>query len=793
MKSIRSTSPRLLACLLALSGAVAACGHDSGELVSETSAAASIIKCPSPSPSVNLGDQPVAFVANEGQSADGVLFQGVLLGAGTLAVTAKEVRLDLADFPGTRAIPAASIVIKHLDGSLALAPAPGSALASTTTFITKTGTQSYVPNHGALAQEDLYPGIGMELGGTARKLVTTYTVAPGASPASIQWSYDGASDLKIDDGVGSVSVAVAGGERTLSLGPAAAHQVIQGQQVAVAATYVINDGVLGVELAPYDISEPLVITTQLLHSPYFEAGGTTALDNGRTYAVGRGYHAASSVNDTRGDAYVAMLNAAGQMISTTFVIGEADDEAHAVAVAHDGQILVSGETRSLSFPTLGAAQDANAGGSDGFVITLDSEAASLLHGTYLGGAGDDAATGVTEGPTGDILVASTTTTPATARNASAASFLTELPAKGPSAETVPYTFTALGATLTKVKSRVPFTGARIRRPRAWVDCNGRVTVGVFGLRNLDCTTFPDLDYSMLEYGKNYVQDQPSYVGPYTAMTFGWGFHALRWKSHLVNDPTLPGYTPTALSWLAWSTSTYSIPRQGAPNVGSLGDDVGNLNWAEDDSPGLFTPSNPRGTWDRADHDTIEILAIKAALVEHRWGSPVYVGKVSFDDFGAPYKHAMVVEKTSFDVCVDPGLSNYAGQGIETLCTMPNVADWYGNVDCSSSGIHDVTFSVTGFTVSTWGEHSPNPTYFHESFPLDAYPAGWQNQWWYERGSAVYDPPAEELQASQKLDEAAARLAGRATATIAAEAREFKDGVAGKITTVTVTARAIDLH
>ncbi len=789
MKSSRFSHPRLLVCLLALSASAAACAH--GEEAITASKTSALSTCSREAPIVNLGDLPMGFVPNEGQSPEEVLFSAINFGAGTLSVGAEGVLLDLADHPGKK-LPAASILTRHHGASLALHPS--SACAAKTNVVTAERTTNVEGCYAELAQEDLYPGVGVAVGGTMRMLVTTYTVAPGASPSQVRFSYDGASHVSVDPTVGSLSVVVGDGARTLSLGPVEAYQIIHGESVPVEARYVIEDDIIGLSAESYDPSEPLMIRTRLLHSPFFRAGGTAAAD-GKVYAVGRGYNTTNQ--ETGGDVYVAVLDeATGALVSTTVVAGEGDDEGNAIAITSHGEIVIAGQTRSLALPTHDAIQPDNAGGSDGFVVQLDAEGASLIKGTYLGNVGDDAATGVAVAANGDVLVASTATKAWKASNVAQASFLSTLPVQGAFTDEVPYAITALGASLDDVRWVAPITGKRIRRPRLWLDCHGLIRFGVRSPQSLDCTTLPDKTYEMAERTQSYDQDQPD---PNRPQIFGWGFHALRWKYHLVNDMALPGYTPTNLSWAPWGTSWFgNMPRDYVPNASGGVDDVWTLNDAE--ANGLFTHAqtslsvDPRGTWERGDHDTPETLAVKTALLEHLWRTPVYMTKVSYDLSGHASAHAMVVEQTTFDMCFDTTLPQPApGLGLEDLCNLPPPGDWFGNVSCNNSGVHNLSFLITEFGVSAWSEPHPVQPYYHEHFSLQPYPPGAPTWWWYEPGRFVFDPPAEEAQADAKITEAADRIAPSVTARAMVIERTITGGTVTRTVEKNIVARASDLR
>ena len=107
------------------------------------------------------------------------------------------------------------------------------------------------------------------------------------------------------------------------------------------------------------------------------------------------------------NAFVATIAADGSALSFSTYLGGADaDEAHGIAVAADGSLVVAGETRSTDFPTRNARQPVGQG-LDGF-ITKITPAGTLDWSTYHGGASSDSLFAVAIDATGAVSVAGTT-------------------------------------------------------------------------------------------------------------------------------------------------------------------------------------------------------------------------------------------------------------------------------------------------------------------------------------------------------------------------------------------------
>lgn len=124
------------------------------------------------------------------------------------------------------------------------------------------------------------------------------------------------------------------------------------------------------------------------------------------------HHRGQGGNDTWhfGDAFVAKLNAQGnQLLYSTLLGGSQDDAGTAIAIDADGNAYVAGFTLSGDFPAVKAAQARFGGGGgqplrpddtayvttgDAFVAKLDPSGATLVFSTFLGGTLDDMATSI---------------------------------------------------------------------------------------------------------------------------------------------------------------------------------------------------------------------------------------------------------------------------------------------------------------------------------------------------------------------------------------------------------------
>jgi hypothetical protein len=196
------------------------------------------------------------------------------------------------------------------------------------------------------------------------------------------------------------------------------------------------------QIAPFDHSRPLIIDPVLSYSTYL--GGTNldyaygiAVDSaGNAYVTGAtdslDFPVVGPLQASGGgtcyddlnypfncfDAFVAKLNPAGTaLIYSTFLGGSNDDRAAAIAVDPSGSAYIAGYTVSTDFPTVNPFQPAFGGGScgtggtacfDAFVTKLNPAGSALVYSTYLGGKGNDIASGISVDSFGAAYVVGST-------------------------------------------------------------------------------------------------------------------------------------------------------------------------------------------------------------------------------------------------------------------------------------------------------------------------------------------------------------------------------------------------
>jgi uncharacterized protein (TIGR03437 family) len=105
------------------------------------------------------------------------------------------------------------------------------------------------------------------------------------------------------------------------------------------------------------------------------------------------------------DAFVAKLDASGNLIWATYLGGSAQEQANAVAVDVTGNIFIVGITQSADFPIVAGFQPKFGGYADGFIAKISPDGTKLLYSSFMGGSGYDIAHGVAVDSAGNAYIA----------------------------------------------------------------------------------------------------------------------------------------------------------------------------------------------------------------------------------------------------------------------------------------------------------------------------------------------------------------------------------------------------
>ncbi len=277
-----------------------------------------------------------------------------------------------------------------------------------------------VPIFRGVVYRSLYPGITLTYSGSGSKIKSEFLLEPGADSSQIRLAYSDGADVSIDR---RGELAVTKSLSELREQAPIAYQEQTGMRYPVEVHYRILDGqTVGFDVGDYDATLPLVIDPVISYSTYI--GGTAqsaitalAVDaSGDLYAAGWTEaidfpvsNAIQAVSHGGVDAFVFKLNPTGStLLLATYIGGRGDDRASGIAVDASGQIYLTGSTASTNFPLASAVRSALGGPRDAFALKLNAIGNLLVYSTYLGGSGYDAATAIAVDASGNAYISGDT-------------------------------------------------------------------------------------------------------------------------------------------------------------------------------------------------------------------------------------------------------------------------------------------------------------------------------------------------------------------------------------------------
>jgi hypothetical protein len=274
--------------------------------------------------------------------------------------------------------------------------------------------------YGKIVYRDLYPGIDMNYGGNTRRMKSEFIVAPGVNANQIRLCYEDVESVTIAAN-GDLVVSSKSGE--LREAAPEIYQDSTAGRVPVAGRYrMLGERTVGFDIGAYDSSKPLIIDPTISYSTYLGGTGMGAVTgvavdgSGNLYATGwteaLNFPIAGAAQASSGggvDAFVVKLNAAGtSIVYATYIGGNSDDRAAAIAVDAAGEAYVTGSTASANFPKVSSLRSTLGGGRDAFVLKLNSVGNTMLFSTLLGGASNDWGTAIALDGLGNAFVAGDT-------------------------------------------------------------------------------------------------------------------------------------------------------------------------------------------------------------------------------------------------------------------------------------------------------------------------------------------------------------------------------------------------
>lgn len=273
---------------------------------------------------------------------------------------------------------------------------------------------------GEVWYRQIYRGVDLRLYAYQNTLKYEFIVAPGTDPSVVRMRYDGADDLRLDEG----NLVLKHSFGQVKEYKPYCYQEKARRAVDVEGRFVQRGNRVQFAFgAGFDPALPLVIDPVLIFSTYTGStddnwGHTATYDaEGNLYSGGSnlgtsGFPTTTGAFQVRGggswDVAILKFNSDGtRLLYATYLGGAATEIPHSLIVNPQGELVVFGTTSSINFPTTpgaysrvfkgGAsipARDAPTGqtydnGSDLFVAKLSADGRQLVASTLVGGSAND--------------------------------------------------------------------------------------------------------------------------------------------------------------------------------------------------------------------------------------------------------------------------------------------------------------------------------------------------------------------------------------------------------------------
>ncbi|HET7153497.1 MAG TPA: SBBP repeat-containing protein, partial [Candidatus Kapabacteria bacterium] len=278
-----------------------------------------------------------------------------------------------------------------------------------------------VHSYSTITYKNIYPNIDLVYRQNASGVKYDLIVNPGGNVSDIRLQYAGADNMSVtNDGkmqivnpFGKVQEDIPytyqmGADAPAMLDVFDSHK--DGGMQTVSASYKIKDNVVTFAVGAYDRTRPLVIDPTLAWCTFYGGIGSeneaslgyigeiisdgsgniviTGTTNSVNFPVTIGAfqttYGGAGISG-QGDAYIVKFDGAGNRLWATYYGGSGDEEGTGITVDGGGNIFITGETRSLDFPTsTNAFQITLQGTANSYLVKLDSTGVRQWA-TYYGG------------------------------------------------------------------------------------------------------------------------------------------------------------------------------------------------------------------------------------------------------------------------------------------------------------------------------------------------------------------------------------------------------------------------
>jgi hypothetical protein len=275
-----------------------------------------------------------------------------------------------------------------------------------------------IPNYSRVRYRNLYPGIDLVYYGQQGQLEYDLVAAPKSDLGNVRVRFEGADRVVINR---AGDVVLQSGRGQIVLHKPRVYQDAGESKKEIGGSYRrLGPDSVGVQLAAYDHSKPLVVDPILSYSTYL--GGLEAENAGIAVDAQRnayvtGWTTSNDFPATTGafqtslagiaNAFVTKLDPTGTKLVYSTYLGGGLAEATAIAVDSAGSAYVTGITFD-GFPVSPSPdkvfQGSLAGVANAFVTKLNPSGSSLEYSTYLGGNFVDIGLGIAIDGSGSAFI-----------------------------------------------------------------------------------------------------------------------------------------------------------------------------------------------------------------------------------------------------------------------------------------------------------------------------------------------------------------------------------------------------
>ena len=290
--------------------------------------------------------------------------------------------------------------------------------------------KSNIPTYQTLSLGEVWPLIQVELKTYGNNMEKIFTVYPGANISDIKNSFEGITNLGVDE-TGQLVIDTDLGQTKFS--KPIAYQTINGKNIPVQASYITDENAYGFSVEKYDVNFPLVIDP-LIASTFVGGMESEAAYSIKIGSSGDIYIAGDTLDSSILDypvitgAYNTSHNGAlglpdvfvsvfSSNLSTlkysTFIGGDNIDDLYDMTLDSSDNVYITGETYdgTVDFPTVGTLSlSLHNGVSDIFVSKISSDLSTLSNSILIGGTSYDAGAAIVLDSSNNIYIAGHTDT-----------------------------------------------------------------------------------------------------------------------------------------------------------------------------------------------------------------------------------------------------------------------------------------------------------------------------------------------------------------------------------------------